>query len=174
MRSRIKLLIIVSICALRPWLLVLEKTEYLSNTYTHTTSEGPLRGRRGNVTKMVGLLTRQSWLLSAETKAQEPFFLFAKCAPSLTLATVISQQLPLSTNFFDDRHFLHCVCFSPGSGLSVPVRACMHACVRACMCWSPPETWANTWWGWAQEGLVIKNEAALGLWQVLLHKYRMK
>lgn len=44
----------------RPWLLVLEKTEYLSNTYTHTTSEGPLRGRRGNVTKMVGLLAGQS------------------------------------------------------------------------------------------------------------------
>jgi len=173
MLSRIKLLIIVSICAIRPWLLVLEKTEYLSNAYTHTTSDGPLRGRRGNVTKMVGLLAGQSWLLSAETKAQEPFFLFTKCAPSLTLATVISQQLPLSTNFFDDRHFLHCVCFAPGSGLSVPVCACMHACVRACagVHQRPGLTRGR---GWAQESLVIKNEAALGLWQVLLHKYRMK
>lgn len=55
------------------------------------------------------------------------------------------------------------------------VRACMCACVPcAGVHQRPGLTRGVGVGGWAQESLVIKNEAALGLWQVLLHKYRMK
>lgn len=56
---------------------------------------------------------------------------------------------------------------SASQGLSSVCLWCMHA--------SPPESRAEVWGGgWVQESHVVKNVAALRLWQDLLHKYRMK